>query len=70
MTAQWTQVVLTAGLEKLGASATEAILQPTGTAATGSATVGGPRETGGGSSAGIVDVALVCVGAAAAVVMS
>jgi hypothetical protein len=69
MTAHPRQVVLTAGLEKLGA--TEATLTPTGTAASASATVGGPKETGGvGSSASMADIALACVGAAVAMVMS
>jgi hypothetical protein len=71
MTAHPRQVVLTAGLEKLGATATQATLTPTGTAASASATVGGPKETGGvGSSASMADIALACVGAAVAMVMS
>ena len=69
-TAQRKHVVLTAGLERLGATATEATLQRTGTAASAPATVGGPRETGGGSLVSVADVALTCIGAAVAVVVS
>jgi hypothetical protein len=69
MTAQRKQVVLTAGLEKLDATATEATLQPTETAASVPSTISGPKETSGVSSAGMADMALVCVSAAVAVVM-
>ena len=70
MTVQQKQVVLTARLEKLSATTTEAILQPIKTTASASSTVGGPKETGGVSSASVADIALACIGAAVAVVMS
>jgi hypothetical protein len=69
VTTERKQVVLTAGLEKLGAQATEATTTPTATPSA-SATVSGPaRETGGVSAARVADVAMVWVGAAVAVAM-
>jgi hypothetical protein len=69
VTTQRKQVVLTAGLEKLGAQATEATTMPTATPSP-SATVSAPaRETGGVSAARVADVAMVWVGAAVAVAM-
>ncbi|CAN9080678.1 unnamed protein product [Alternaria alternata] len=64
------QIVLTAGLEKLGAEATEATVTPTATASA-SPTISGPaRETGGAGAVRAADIAMVCVGAAVAVGIS
>ncbi|CAN9143183.1 unnamed protein product [Alternaria sp. RS040] len=69
-TTQRKQIVLTAGLEKLGAEATEATVTPTATASA-SPTISGPaRETGGAGAVRVADIAMVCVGAAVAVGMS
>ncbi|CAN9235378.1 unnamed protein product [Alternaria alternata] len=69
-TTQRKQIVLTAGLEKLGAEATEATVTPTATASA-SPTISGPaRETGGAGAVRAADIAMVCVGAAIAVGMS
>jgi hypothetical protein len=70
MESQRKQVVLTDGLDKLEATATEATLRLTGTSACASATASGSRETSGMGEARVVDVALACLGAAVAVVMS
>lgn len=69
-TSQRKQIVLTAGLEKLGAEATEATVTHTATASA-SPTISGPaRETGGAGAVRAADIAMVCVGAAVAVGMS
>ncbi|KAB2110590.1 hypothetical protein AG0111_0g1446 [Alternaria gaisen] len=69
-TSQRKQIVLTAGLGKLGAEATEATVTPTATASA-SPTISGPaRETGGAGVVRVADIAMVCVGAAVAVGMS
>ncbi|CAN9415696.1 unnamed protein product [Alternaria alternata] len=69
-TTQRKQIVLTAGLEKLGAEATEATVTPTATASA-SPTISGPaRETGGAGAVRAADIAMVCVGAAVAVGIS
>ncbi|CAN9372677.1 unnamed protein product [Alternaria alternata] len=69
-TTQRKQIVLTAGLEKLGAEATEATITPTATASA-SPTISGPaRETGGAGAVRVADIAMVCVGVVVAVGMS
>lgn len=69
-TTQRKQIVLTAGVEKLGAEATEATVTPTATASA-SPTISGPaRETGDAGVVRAADIAMVCVGAAVAVGMS
>lgn len=61
------QVVLTAGLEMLPTTATEATTTATGRDARVSATATGPKETSGASLLYGSNIALACIGSIAAV---